>query len=200
MSGELRPGQFIRPDTVAEALAMSTTPVREALLSLRGEGFVLLEPRRGFVVAPLSAGDIRDLFHAQALLAGELAARACTRITADDLDRLDQTQSELAQAAARAATNEVESLNHAFHRQVNKAARSPKLAWALSAQTRYVPRRFYATIAGWPAASQQDHSAVLAALRAGEPERARAAMHEHFVHAGSLLAEHLEQVRAAATP
>jgi DNA-binding GntR family transcriptional regulator len=76
MSGKLRSGDFIRQDHLADQLKLSATPVREGLLSLRGEGFVELLPRRGFMVSPLSAADVRDLFTAQALLAGELVSRA----------------------------------------------------------------------------------------------------------------------------
>lgn len=196
MSGHLQPGQFLRPDALASELAMSATPVREALLSLRGEGFVLLEPRRGFVVAPLSADDIRDLFSAQALLAGELAARACGKLTDEDLDTLDHLQQQLDEAARDGAHGDMELFNHAFHRTVNQAAASPKLAWALSVATRYVPRRFYATISGWPDASMQDHSEIISALRAHNSAHTRSAMSEHVTHAGSLLARHLEQLRA----
>ena len=45
MSGNLRPGEFIRQERIADELELSATPVREGLLSLRGEGFVELKPR-----------------------------------------------------------------------------------------------------------------------------------------------------------
>ncbi|WP_438941779.1 GntR family transcriptional regulator, partial [Mycobacterium intracellulare] len=54
MSGTLRPGTFIRLDETAAQLGVSVTPVREALLKLRGEGMVQLEPHRGHVVLPLT--------------------------------------------------------------------------------------------------------------------------------------------------
>src|ERR1700728_2398733 len=85
MSGHLQPGDFIRQERIADELELSATPVREGLLCLKGEGFVQLKPRRGFVVAPLSAADIRDLFTAQALLAGELVGRAAVRMGTDSL-------------------------------------------------------------------------------------------------------------------
>src|SRR5881397_3995719 len=75
-SGNARPGQFLRIERIAEAVGVSQTPVREALLSLRSEGLVDLLPRRGFMVAPITPQDITDLFWAQSLIAGELAARA----------------------------------------------------------------------------------------------------------------------------
>src|SRR5437588_415442 len=62
MSGALRPGTFIRLDETAAKLGVSVTPVREALLKLRGEGMVRLEPHRGHVVLPLSRQDGDDIF------------------------------------------------------------------------------------------------------------------------------------------
>src|SRR6201997_233606 len=88
MSGRLRSGEFIRQERIAEELQLSATPVREGLLSLKGEGFVELKPRRGFVVAPLSASDVRDLFTAQALLAGELVSRATAKLGPEGLVKL----------------------------------------------------------------------------------------------------------------
>src|SRR5205807_8906231 len=69
MSGALRPGTFIRLDETAAKLGVSVTPVREALLKLRGEGMVRLEPHRGHVVLPLSRQDVDDIFWVQAIIA-----------------------------------------------------------------------------------------------------------------------------------
>jgi len=191
MSGRLRPGDFIRQEALADELGMSATPVREGLLALRGEGFVHLEPRRGFLVADLSPSDVRDLFDAQALLAGELAARSSQALSNPALAELGDLQDRLHEAAVVGSVDDVESLNHAFHRLVNSSAGAPKIAWTLSVAVRYVPRRFFASIEGWPDASVHDHSTILAALVARDAESARAAMADHFRHAGELLVAHL---------
>ena len=193
MSGQLRPGDFIRPEKLAEELELSATPVREALMALRGEGFVLLRPRRGFVVAPLSPADILDLFAAQALLAGELASRAATHLDEAALGELGAIDDALNQAAKAGDADEVERLNHAFHRVVNLAAGAPKLAWMLSVAARFAPRRFFATIPGWTEASADDHASILEALRKHDPEAAGAAMRIHIEKAGRLLAEHFDR-------
>src|SRR5437660_9800100 len=62
ISGEARPGEFLRIERIADALGVSQTPVREGLLSLKSEGLVDLLPRRGFIVAPITPQDITDLF------------------------------------------------------------------------------------------------------------------------------------------
>src|SRR6266700_6006766 len=90
ISGAVRPGEFLRVERIAEEVGVSNTPVREGLLVLRSEGFVQFVPRRGFVVAPFTRDDVRDLFWAQAQLARELAARAARKITSEQVARLDE--------------------------------------------------------------------------------------------------------------
>src|ERR1700761_8061015 len=198
VSGQLRSGDFIRQEHIAEELELSATPVREGLLSLKGEGFVLLKPRRGFVVAPLSAADVRDLFTAQALLAGELVCRAAGRISDEDLKELTRVHEALRKAAEADDGEAVENLNHDFHRRINLIADAPRLAWMLSISTKFAPRRFFATIPGWSKASAQDHAAILKAISEHDAEAARAAMRRHRENAGDLLAANFETAQASA--
>ena len=159
-----------------------------------------LKPRRGFVVAPLSVADIRDLFTAQALLAGELVARATTRMGAADLRGLNDVQEALRKAAQAGDGERVESLNHGFHRRINLAADAPRLAWMLSISTRFAPRRFFATIPGWSEISAQDHAAIIKAVTERDADAARAAMMRHMENAGDLLAANFESAQATAQP
>lgn len=191
MSGTLRAGQFVRLDRVAEELDVSATPVREGLQALRGEGFLSFEPRRGFVVAPLSPDDVQDLFLVQADIAGELAARAAAVATPEVVAELRDLQAALSQALTDGRPEDVVDLNHQVHRTINLQAASPKLAWMLSVAVRYVPEPFFLTIEGWSAASLHDHDDVLDAIEAHDAERARSAMRSHILHAGRLLADHL---------
>jgi DNA-binding GntR family transcriptional regulator len=192
MSGELRQGEFIRLDRFAEELSVSVTPVREGLLMLQGEGFVTLEPRRGFLVAPLSAADVADIFYVQASLAGELAARAKRNLDDEQLNTLHRLQASLKAAIALGhIEDEAVTANHEFHRTINLSAESPKLAWFLALAVRCVPTRFFATIEGWGRASIDDHERILKAFEEGDSEDARRTMSEHYRHAGDLLVAHL---------
>jgi DNA-binding GntR family transcriptional regulator len=192
MSGEVRQGDFLRLERIAEEVGVSATPVREALLSLRGEGFVSLEAHRGFVVAPLSRQDVVDLFRVQADAAAELTGRAAQRMPPEVVDRLAELQEQLEEAARRGAAEEMEELNFRFHRLVYRAADSAKLTWVLGSVARYAPRRFYASIHGWQGASVAEHGAIIDALRHRDADKARDTMRSHVDHAGELLVAHLE--------
>jgi DNA-binding GntR family transcriptional regulator len=191
-SGNLPAGAPVRPETVADQLGISTTPAREALQALRAEGFLDLAPRRGFTVAQLDGDDIRDMFLVQAMVAGELAARAAANVTPENVAALDAIHKDLVAAAERGDLTSLEELNHQFHRDINLAANSPRLANVIRLVSRYAPRRFYATIAGWPETTVHDHTLVLDAIRRGDADTARREMSAHVHHAAEQLASHID--------
>jgi DNA-binding GntR family transcriptional regulator len=193
MSGEVRGGEYLRVDRIAQDMDVSVTPVREALAVLRGEGFVVQEPRRGFVVVPLRERDVQDLFVEQARISAELAARAAQAIDSEAVDQLVELQARLEHASKNGLADEVERLNFEFHRLINRASDSRKLEWILRTIVRYSPRRMFPTIDGWDAASVDEHHAIIAAIQQGDPDAARDAMERHVKHAGDLLVSHLQR-------
>lgn len=195
-TGRLSPGEPVRADAIGEDLGISGTPVREALQALRVEGFLDLMPRKGFVVAPLTGKDIRDIFTAHAMLSGELAYRAARVATADDIAELEVLHGDVLTAASATDMALLEAKNHAFHRKLNLLADARKIAWALGLVTRYTPALFYASIEGWPEATVEDHTKILDTVRSHDAKRARTSMQAHIVNAGELLAQHYD-ARAA---
>ncbi|MGH3801752.1 MAG: GntR family transcriptional regulator [Pseudonocardiaceae bacterium] len=189
LTGEFPAGSRVRAENLAEDLGISPTPVREALQALRGQGFLSLEPRKGFRVLALSDQDIDDVFLAQAFLAGQLARRAATNLTDDQLDNLTQMHDEIDQAAARRDSEAVQDLNDSFHRIINKSAGSPKLTLLLSNTLFYVPSRFFATNHQYP--SSDHRRDVLSALRRRDPDAAEQTMSHLISHSGHLLREFL---------
>src|SRR3954447_6749989 len=119
ISGTVRPGEFLRLEPIAEAVGVSNTPVREGLLSLRSEGFIRLVPRRGFMVAPFSRQDVRDMFWAQAQLGGELAARAAKKATPELVAQLESINQSFEQASSDDDVEAMARFGHAFHRAIN---------------------------------------------------------------------------------
>jgi DNA-binding GntR family transcriptional regulator len=73
-------GVRVNIDAMARTLGVSQTPVREALVRLEAEGFVVKEPARGYTVtAPLSDGEVADLFQFRELIEPWAASRAAGR-------------------------------------------------------------------------------------------------------------------------
>jgi DNA-binding GntR family transcriptional regulator len=192
ISGGVAPGEFLRIEPIAEAVGVSNTPVREGLLALRSEGFVRLEPRRGFVVAPFTPQDVHDLFWAQAQLASELAARAAKKITPEQLDYLDQNLAQYDVAFKAKDTEAVARLGHLFHRAINLAADSNRLALLLGSVVKHLPNRFYAEIEGHLESTHNEHPIILEALKKRDARKARRLMEHHIAEGADQLVASLQ--------
>lgn len=74
------PGEELQIDKLAQEFGVSTTPIREALVRLEGDGLVVSIPNRGVQVTPISLDDVRNLYEVRRLLepyAAKIAARYC---------------------------------------------------------------------------------------------------------------------------
>ncbi|MFT4088420.1 MAG: GntR family transcriptional regulator [Gordonia sp. (in: high G+C Gram-positive bacteria)] len=190
ISGRVRPGEFLRTEPIAKAVGVSNTPVREGLLILSGEGFVELVPRRGFVVSEFTSEDVRDLFWAQAVLAAELAQRAAERITDDELDHLRAVYADHQAALVSGDDEGAVRHGHEFHRSVNLAAGSRRLAMMLASIVKQLPNRFYYDIEGHADDTMDAHPKIIAALAAHDGELARNLMRDHIMSgAGELISK-----------
>src|SRR4029077_7296725 len=178
--GTYAAGQDIRLDQLAVELSVSVTPVREALFVLSAEGMLSQQPRRGFVVVAVTGRDVTDVSNVQAHIGGELAARAAVNITDDQLWELEKIQTEREDAYAADDDERAVRLNHEFHRAINVAADSPKLAQLMSQITRYAPESVFPTTTGWPEKSNKHHRRLLDALEKHDEDLARTEMSEHL--------------------
>jgi DNA-binding GntR family transcriptional regulator len=120
-------------------------------------------------------------------------ARAAVNITDEQLRELEKVQTELEDAYASDDDDRAVRLNHEFHKAINVAADSPKLAQLMSQITRYAPESVFPTITGWPDQSIEHHRKLLAALEERDENLARTLMSEHLAAGASPLIEHLTQ-------
>jgi len=192
ISGQLKPGEFLRIDAIASELGVSTTPVREGLLLLQSESFVKLLPRRGFVVNSFSKEDLRDIFWAQAVVGAELAARATRKMTDAEIAKLEQLDAEHTQAF-RAGDERHVDLGYQFHRFLNLAAASPRLTLLMGMLSKQLPNRFYASIEGQVDDTLQYHPIILDAIRLKDAEAVRSLMYRHIMHGAENLINTLER-------
>ncbi|OZE80981.1 GntR family transcriptional regulator [Rhodococcus sp. 15-649-2-2] len=179
VTGALQPGSFVRIDETAVALGVSATPVREALVALRGEGLVEQVPHRGYRVNELSPQDVDDIFWLQGIIAGTLAGRAAGVVDDEHLKQMTTLNEGLRDAVARADTESVEYYEFEFHRLVNKIAGGMKLAWFLLGAVKYTPR-LYATDARWGDDAVRSHEHLIEAFGRRDVEAAADVMRRQF--------------------
>jgi DNA-binding GntR family transcriptional regulator len=192
LTGELRQGEAITQDGIARQHAVSTMPVREALLMLSHEGVIEARPNRGFRVARMARQDVEDIYWAHGVLAARLTAKACERLSDDALLELQENTKKLTEASKADASDVVESLNWQFHRIINNAADSPKILALLKITVKQIPARFYAVLPDWARLTARDHKELMVALRNRDADEAARLAAEHVAGAGSLVVEYFE--------
>ncbi|MDP1838439.1 MAG: GntR family transcriptional regulator [Reyranella sp.] len=109
MTGRLRPGDRLKEEELAQTHAVSRATVREALIALTRQGYVVRIPRSGARIAEFSRSDLDDLFELRAALlaiaAGRYAGRHGRRADKQQLAELETMVTELEGMAAIAATS-----------------------------------------------------------------------------------------------
>lgn len=85
LTTELAPGQSLIESELMARLGVGRTPLRDALRLLSHDGLVMIEPRRGTFVAPLTHPDLHAIFEVRVAIEGVIAEAAIGRATRDDL-------------------------------------------------------------------------------------------------------------------
>jgi GntR family transcriptional regulator of vanillate catabolism len=202
LSGELAPGRRLTEIAVAERLGVSRTPVRYALAVLAKEGLLVAAGGRGFVIREFSLKDILDAIEVRGALEG-LAARlvAETGRGAGLAERLAPRLAEgadILRAPDWPADGDARwaAMNGAFHRAIVEAAANRALIDALSLNDK-LPFAAAAALLGGDTddrellrqhrqvlvTAQQQHEAIVDALKRGQGRRVEALMSEHALAA-----------------
>ncbi len=100
MSGRLAPGERLKEELLAQTHAVSRATVREALIALARQGYVVRIPRFGARIAELSRHDLDDLFELRASLLALAAGRFAQRAEAADCRALEAMVADLEASAA----------------------------------------------------------------------------------------------------
>lgn len=181
LSCVLEPGSEISEADVAERLAVSKTPVREALGRLRVEGFVKTFPRRGYQIVPLTIADMDELFDVRSIVEGGCGELAAERISADELNRLDELADASYDRSTNANLDKFISANRDFHLAIARATGNTRLWELVFKQLDELERFFYigARKRDINTEVHTDHHRIVEVLRRRDPIAARRIMIEH---------------------
>ena len=179
-AGTYAPGDRLRETEVAARVGLSRTPVREALRRLEAEGIVEHSPRVGAVIRRLGHNELVELYEMRTVLERTAAEMAAKHAAAAEIDVLEQRNTQIAQCTdnpVRAA-----ALNQAFHQGLYLAARNRFLVDSARALNHALMLMGPTTLAGAERLETvtAQHSEIINALRAGDPERAGDAAEVHL--------------------
>jgi len=184
LSGVYRENEELKENTIGLELGVSRTPVREALRQLELEGLVTLIPNKGAYVTGITSKDIHDIYVIRSYLEGLCAKWACEHITEAQLEALDEILYLSEFHASRNHHEHIVELDNKFHELVYEASGSKILCHELSDFHHYVERVRKITLSQpiRVAKANQEHAAILDAIKKRDGERAEVLAHEHIIN------------------
>jgi DNA-binding GntR family transcriptional regulator len=173
-------GVFLTEAAVCQATGTSRTPVREAMLRVESDGLLQIVPKKGAFVPPITEADIEAVMQARGLVEDWCVQQAARSgdLLFPELERLLDQQKQLQQLPVAFIECDRE-----FHRAIVRAAGNPILgSFYESLRDRQLRMGLQAI-----AASEQrtravlgEHTAIVDAVRSGNPKGAAAAMAAHL--------------------
>ncbi|SDT08791.1 transcriptional regulator, GntR family [Streptomyces sp. TLI_053] len=181
-SGHIEPGSRVKIDTLAARLAISNTPIRQALGRLEADGLVHKQPYRGFVAASLpDRKTIADMYECRLLLEPPTAARAAAAVRSEDLAFL---RAHVGADAPPHDSGELDALVRAdelLHGRLATMAGNTVVADTLERLfVRSRSFRSFYTREGAVHITRLEHEAVVLAISRGDGPGAAAAMTAHL--------------------
>lgn len=132
IEGALKPGDRIPEVATCQKLGISRTPLREAFKVLAVERILTLQPNRGAIVTPVSAGDVDHAMVMMSALEGLAGELLCAHVTDDEVVALGVLTAELGTHQKAGDLLGYFKVNQEIHRRIMVGARNPVLSEMLS--------------------------------------------------------------------
>ncbi|KOU67763.1 GntR family transcriptional regulator [Streptomyces sp. NPDC054949] len=174
-------GLLLTEGEVAEAVGVSRTPVREALLRLETEGLLKLYPKKGALVLPVSVQEIADVIETR-LLVEEFTARKAVPAPPALLDRLAALIEEQRRHAAEGDLVALMAADRGFHAEIVRHAGNQILCRLYDQLRDRQLRMGVALLHAHPERVERtlvEHTEILDALRSGDADTTAAAVRAH---------------------
>ena len=168
--GKLRVGERVPQDEIAAELGVSRVPVREAVIALDREGWVMIQPHRGAFVVGLDENSTRDHYELLGRVYGYGAHRTAERATPEQIAALAAVHRKL-----QAATDphEFSQLNMEFLRRLVSMAASRRVSATVRLMAvSIVPGDFFAEVPDAIRIHKRHMRVIMKALKAGDGETA----------------------------
>lgn len=196
--GELREGEQLRQDAIANEFDVSRIPVREALRQLEAEGLITIVLHRGAVVSALSPTDIFEVFQMRALLEAEVLRVSIPNLTEEQFRAAEEILGRYDKSLW--TEDDVGSwgrLNWEFHSALYAGAERPQFMSVIKTLNykgeRYIRLQLYLTREVERA--KQEHRMLLDLCRQRNVEAAVELVKRHIIFAGESLRDFVVEHR-----
>lgn len=183
---ELKPGQPLIQERIAEMFEVSRVPVRDALQLLIGMGLAVNVPRRGVIVRPLSWQLLDELFGVRKILEGSAIRMAMRNTTPEHHRRLDSVIARQAECLKTGDAKQNAVLDDEFHRLLYDSVGNARLVELIFANWEMIKQaRCASTVTpehgqAWIGTSIKRHKRLLGAIKRGDEEAACGTIFENI--------------------
>jgi DNA-binding GntR family transcriptional regulator len=181
---DIRPGDPLNDEALAQELGTGRTPVREALKRLEGDRLVVAYPRRGTFATAVDITDLAHISDIRAQLEPLAASRAAEHASAATRAHLADLAEDVAGLEARVSDRrELLRRDVQVHREIYRAAGNPYLEDILVRQDNLATRIWCLFLDRLPAIAGHvgEHVALLEAIVDGDADKAGRLALEHVV-------------------
>jgi len=183
----LPPGEKLSEAEVATRLGVSRQPVRDAFYRLSKLGFIQMRPQRATTVSPISKEAVLQAYFIRSALEEQTMRDAARTLTAEDIAGLDRLIDQQEAAIQTGEFAEFHALDDRFHHDICVAA-GLEFVWTLVKDNKgHMDRVRYLSLSFGAPEAFSEHRAILAALRARDPEAAATAVRGHLGHIRQIL-------------
>jgi DNA-binding GntR family transcriptional regulator len=197
MVNELPPGSDIDERNLATRLGISRTPVREAVLRLRDEGFIQIRPRRGIRVLPIAVSDMREIYEILTALETSAVARLADRRPPRlELKVLDVAVQDMRRALKSKNHERLIDADERFHRGLLELCGNKRLMEAGIRYRDQIRRAHFVALRlrGAAADPVEMHGKLVDLIATGKVDEARA---NHLAQRIAAQAELMEEIERA---
>ncbi len=179
LSLEIKEGEELTLESVAEQLDVSTTPVREAFQILAHDGLIKLRPNKGAFVLGINERTIRDHYETRAILEREAAAMVCRNNA--DISEIVASYEQSIIALQEGNAKEYSNYNQAFHMAIWTAAGNEKIKSLLSSLWNGLSMGHKVTEEAYAKISISEHEKIVEAIKNHDEELSRNLMNAHII-------------------
>lgn len=193
VKGDLRPGERVPEQEIAESFGISRTPIREAFRQLESEGFITVTPRKGAVVSPITDKDVSEFYTIKSLLEGYAARTACEKLDAKAIKKLESLNAQMARYAEKDDVKNFFKLDNQFHDTFLTACGNDKLC-GLVHQLVQQFERFRITALALPGRMKESvaqHEEIVKAFKEGNADLVETLVRANAERGGSTLVEEI---------
>lgn len=184
VAGELKPGELYSAPVLGERFGVSATPVREAMLDLAKDGFVVAERNRGFRVVEMSEADLDEISQIRLLLEVPSTVQVAKIIESEVLDELSVIADTIVTAAARGDLIDYLDSDRRFHVLLISQLGNSRLTDLVDRMRRQT--RLFGLVAlaesGVLVSSAQEHHELIEAMRARDTKATKSLINSHIKH------------------